>query len=80
MTKTGLIKGTIDNHVNLDVSANGDVHLDPGSTARNFPSLEAYSYTADAKGDITSTKIVDRPEASSNDENGDLTHPEQPIQ
>jgi hypothetical protein len=80
MTKTGLIEGTIDNHVNLDVSANGDVHLDPGSTARNFPSLEGYSYTADDKGNITSTKFVDKVEASSNDKNGDLTHPEQPIQ
>ena len=79
MTKTGLIKGTIDNHVNLDVSQKGDVHLDPGSTARDFPSLEVYSYTVDDKGNIAATKVVDKVEASPNDQNKDLTKPEKPI-
>jgi hypothetical protein len=79
MTKTGLIEGTIDNHINLDVSANGAVHLDPGSTAKDFPSLEGYIYTADEKGNITSTKIFDKVGASPDDKNHDLTHPEQPI-
>lgn len=80
MTQTGLIEGTIDNHVNLDVSASGGVHLDPGSTARNFPSLEVYAYTVDEKGNMTTTNIVNKIEASSNDQNKDLTHPETPIQ
>jgi hypothetical protein len=79
MTKTGLVSGTIDNHLNLAVTPDGKVGVDPGSTARDFPSIEVYSYTMDAKGNVTSTLILDRREASPNDKNGDLTHPEKPI-
>jgi RHS repeat-associated protein len=75
----GIIRGSIDNHINLEVSTDGSVHLDPGSTARDFPSLEVYSYTMDSKGNITPTQIVNRPEASYQDQNGDLGKPERPI-
>jgi hypothetical protein len=75
----GIISGTIDNHINLDVTAEGKVGIDSGSTARDFPSLEIYSYSRDSNGNITSTQILDRPEASPNDTNGDLEKPEKPI-
>jgi hypothetical protein len=75
----GIISGTIDNHVNLDVTPDGKVGIDPGSTARDFPSLEVYSYSMDANGNVTSTQILDKREASPNDKNGDLGHPEKPI-
>jgi RHS repeat-associated protein len=75
----GIISGTIDNHINLDVTPEGKVGIDAGSTARDFPSLEIYSYSMDSKGNISSTLILDRPEASPNDKNGDLGKPEQPI-
>jgi len=75
----GIITGTIDNHINLDVTAQGKVGIDAGSTARDFPSLEIYSYSMDNKGNITSTLILNRPEASPNDKNGDLGKPETPI-
>jgi RHS repeat-associated protein len=75
----GIISGTIDNHINLDVTPAGKVGIDAGSTARNFPSLEIYRYSMDSKGNISSTPILDRPEASPNDKNGDLGKPEQPI-
>ena len=75
----GLISGSIDNHVNLDVKSDGSVSLDPGSSARNFPSIEVYSYTMDAKGNISSQLVTSRPEASNEDSNGDLGHPETPL-
>jgi RHS repeat-associated protein len=74
-----VIDGTIDNHLNLAVTPDGKVGVDPGSTARDFPSLEVYSYSMDDKGNVTSTQILDRREASPNDKNGDLGHPEKPI-
>jgi RHS repeat-associated protein len=74
-----VIDGTIDNHLNLAVTPDGKVGIDPGSTARDFPSLEVYSYSMDDKGNVTSTQILDRREASPNDKNGDLGHPEKPI-
>ena len=33
----------------------------------------------DSKGNVTSTQILDKPEASPNDKNGDLGKPEKPI-
>ena len=74
-----VIDDTIDNHLNLAVTPDGKVDVDPGSTARDFPSLEAYSYTMDEKGNVTSTLILDKREASPNDKNGDLGHPEKTI-
>jgi len=74
-----VIDGTIDNHLNLAVTPDGKVGVDPGSTARDFPSLEVYSYTMDEKGNVTSTLILDKREASPNDKNGDLGHPEKTI-
>ena len=47
--------------------------------ARDFPSLEISSYSMDSKGNISSTLVLDRPEASPNDKNGDLGKPEQPL-
>jgi len=75
----GLITGSIDNHINLDVKNDGSVSLDPGSTARKFPSIEVYSYTMDAKGNISSQLVSQRREASNQDSNGDLGHPETPL-
>jgi hypothetical protein len=74
-----VIDGTIDNHLNLAVTPDGKVGIDSGSTARDFPSLEVYRYSMDADGRITSTQILDRREASPNDKNGDLGHPERAI-
>jgi hypothetical protein len=74
-----VIDGTIDNHLNLAVTPDGKVGVDPGSTARDFPSLEVYSYTMDEKGNVTSTLILHKREASPNDKNGDLGHPEKTI-
>jgi hypothetical protein len=59
-----------------DVYAEG---IDPGSTARDFPSLEVSKYIVDDKGNVTSTLILDKREATPNDKNGDLGHAEQPI-
>jgi hypothetical protein len=75
----GMISGTIDNHLNLDVTPDGKVGIDPGSTARDFPSLEVYRYAMDENGNVTSTLILDKREATPNDKNGDLGHPEKPI-
>lgn len=74
-----VIDDTIDNHLNLAVTPDGKVDVDPGSTARDFPSLEVYSYTMDEKGNVTSTLILDKREASPNDKDGDLGHPEKTI-
>lgn len=75
----GLISGTIDNHISLEITSEGKVNIDPVSTARDFPSLEIYSYSMDSNGHITSTLILNKPEASANDKNDDLRKPEKPI-
>jgi len=71
--------GTIDNHINLQVEPNGIVHVAPGSTARDYPSLEGFSYTLDKGGNTTSTQLINKIEASHNDNNGDLKKRERPI-
>jgi hypothetical protein len=75
----GMISGSIDNHINLDVKGDGSVQLDPGSTARAFPSIEVYSYSMDAKGNISSSLVVGRTESTVNDANHDLSKPETPL-
>jgi len=74
-----IIDGTIDNHLNLVVTPGEKVGIDPGSTARDFPSLEAYEYTVDDKGNMKTTLLLDRKEATPNDQHGDLGRPETPI-
>jgi len=74
----GFLAGTIDSHLNLKIT--GDrVLVEPGSTARDFPSLEGWSYTIDADGKITAKPFLNKVEASHDDKNGDLSKPEKPI-
>jgi RHS repeat-associated protein len=49
------VLGSIDNHLNLAVTPDGKVGIDPGSSAKDFPSLEVFKYTVDDKGNVTTT-------------------------
>jgi hypothetical protein len=40
--------GTIDNHLNMVVTPDSKVGITPSSTAKDYPSLEVFKYTADA--------------------------------
>jgi RHS repeat-associated protein len=52
----GGVLGDISNHVNLTVTPGGQVGVDAGSTARQFPALEIYRYTTD--GTTVTTTLV----------------------
>lgn len=71
----GILLGSIDNHINLSVTPDQKVGIDPGSTAKDFPSLEIYRYTTDGTT-ITTTLITNRQEIG----NGSaLKQPETPL-
>jgi RHS repeat-associated protein len=72
----GLIFGSIDNHLNLKVTPNGEVGIDPGSSARDFPSLEVFRYTVDEEGNVTTSRILFKEESGNV---SDLKGPEKPI-
>ncbi len=72
----GVILGSIDNHVNLNVTPDGKVGIDPGSSARDFPSLEVFRYSVDDKGNVSSQQILYKQESGNV---GDLKQPERPI-
>lgn len=58
------------------VTADGKVGIDPGSTAKDFPSLEVYRHTMDGKGNVTTTQVFTKQES---DHVSDLKQPENPI-
>jgi RHS repeat-associated protein len=68
--------GTIDNHLNMVATPDLKVGVTPSSTARDYPSLEVYKYTMDAKGNITTTQVLSKPEGPSMI---GLRRPEKPI-
>ena len=68
--------GHIDNHINLGVTDDQKVVLEPGSTAKDFPSTEAYSYTIDSQGNVTTAQIFYKEESG---DSGDLKKDEKPI-
>jgi hypothetical protein len=59
------------------VIPDGKVGVTPGSTAKDYPSLEIYKYTSDAKGNITTTLILHKIESGNM---LDLSKDEKPIQ
>jgi hypothetical protein len=52
------------------------VGITPSSTAKDYPSLEVYKYTVDAKGNVTTTLIKHKPESGNV---FSLMNPEKPI-
>jgi len=69
--------GTIDNHLNMVVTTDGRVGITPSSTAKDYPSLEVFKYTVDAKGSVTTTEILLKTESGNM---LDLSKKEKPIQ
>jgi hypothetical protein len=69
--------GSIDNHLNMVVTTDGKVGVTPSSTAKDYPSLEVFKYTVDAKGNVMTTLILDKKESGNI---LDLRKKEQPIQ
>ena len=69
--------GSIDNHLNMVVTTDGRVGITPGSTAKDYPSLEVFKYTVDAKGNVTTTLIRVKTESGNI---LDLGKKEKPIQ
>ena len=59
------------------VSQDGGVGITPSSTAKDYPSLEVFKYTMDAKGNVTTTQIFVKTESGNL---SDLKKPERPIQ
>ena len=59
------------------LSADQKVGIEAGSSAKDYPSLEVYSYTVDAKGNITETQILFKQESGNS---SDLKKEEKPIQ
>lgn len=72
----GAVLGSIDNHVNLEVTPDQKVGIEAGSSARDFPSLEVFKYIMNDKGNITTTQILTKQESGDVD---DLNKSEQPI-
>ncbi|HEY6250945.1 MAG TPA: hypothetical protein VI685_13375 [Candidatus Angelobacter sp.] len=72
----GTVLGSIDNHLNLVVTPDSKVGIDPGSSAKDFPSLEVYRYTVDDKGNVSTTLIYNKQESG---HVSDLKQPEKPI-
>ncbi|HUP79359.1 MAG TPA: hypothetical protein VM260_12485 [Pirellula sp.] len=70
------VLGSIDNHLNLEVTPDQKVGIEAGSSAKDFPSMEVFKYTMDDKGNITTTQIFNKEESGNV---GDLKKPEQPI-
>jgi hypothetical protein len=70
------VLGSIDNHLNLAVTPDGKVGIDPGSSAKDFPSLEVFKYTVDDKGNVTTTQVFTKQESG---HVSDLKQPEKPI-
>lgn len=66
--------GGISNHVNLNITPTGQVGVDAGSTARQFPALEVYRYTTDGTT-VTTTLVHNYQQASPSA----LRQPEQPL-
>jgi RHS repeat-associated protein len=66
--------GDISNHVKLEITPTGQVGVDAGSTARQFPSLEVYRYTTDGTT-VTTTLVHNYQETSPSA----LRQPEQPL-
>ena len=58
------------------VTPDGRVGITPSSTAKDYPSLEVYKYTMDAKGNVTTTLIKNKPESGNI---LDLAKKEKPI-
>ncbi len=72
----GAVLGSIDNHLNLEVTGDQKVGIESGSSAKDFPSLEVYSYTVDSNGNITETQIFNKTESGNI---SDLKKDEKPI-
>jgi RHS repeat-associated protein len=68
--------GNIENHLNMVVTTDSRVGITDSSTAKDFPSLEVYKYTMDAKGNVTTTLITNKRESGNI---RDLGKPEKPI-
>jgi hypothetical protein len=66
--------GDISNHIKLEVTPDGKVGVDAGSTARQFPSTEIYRYTTDGTT-VTTTLVHNYQETSPSA----LRQPEQPL-
>jgi RHS repeat-associated protein len=71
--KAGVL-GDISNHINLQVTPGGQVGVDAGSTARQFPALEIYRYTTDGTT-VTTTLVHNYTETTPSA----LHRPEQPL-
>lgn len=69
--------GSIDNHLTMVVTSDRKVGITPSSTAKDYPSLEVFKYTVDAKGNVTTTQIFVKTESG---KMLDLGKKEQPIQ
>jgi RHS repeat-associated protein len=67
--------GTIDNHLNMVVTPDNKVGITPSSTAKDYPSLEVFKYTVDAKGNVTTTQVFVKEESKPSA----LKNPEQPV-
>ncbi len=76
MSLGGLLLGNIDNHLNLDVTADQKVGIEAGSSAKDYPSLEVYSYTVDTQGNTTETQILFKQKSGNS---SDLKKSEKPI-
>jgi RHS repeat-associated protein len=72
----GGLFGPIDNHLNIVVTSDQKVGINPGSSAKDYPSIELYKYTMDAKGNVTMTQVWVKTESGSV---GDLKNPERPV-
>jgi hypothetical protein len=60
----------------MGVTTDNKVGVTPSSTAKDYPSLEVYKYTVDAKGNVTTTLILNKKESGNI---RDLGKPEKPI-
>ncbi|WP_158942887.1 RHS repeat-associated core domain-containing protein [Granulicella sp. S190] len=66
--------GDISNHINLTVTPGGQVGVDAGSTARQYPALEIYRYTTDGTT-VTTTLVHNYQETTPSA----LKQPEKPL-
>jgi RHS repeat-associated protein len=76
MSLKGLLFGDIDNHINLEVTKDQKVGIESGSTAKDYPSIEVFSYTVDSNGKVTEKLIMWKEESG---DARDLKKEEKPL-
>lgn len=62
MAVGGALLGEISNHINLQVTPDQQVSVAPGSTAKDYPSIEIYKYTTDGKT-VSAELVFDKRES-----------------